>query len=320
VSPRLQPGRLILLVAVLGLVSCAPSYTLVANPPDPLLVEETFQFRKWVRPGVEPDTAVIGIHGFNGASIDYENLALHLIREQPRSAVYAYEVRGQGKDPKLERRGDIDHPGNWSRDLLRFTELVRARHPEARIVWLGESMGGLILTRTYREELAAGREPPVDALAISSPVVKFPDDFPAWKKGLVRGLAQLAPGIRVPLDTISGGEAVPMTHDTNHADQSETNQWHVEKHTLRLLASLGDMIEAMPDWAASFEVPTLVLHGGKDFFSEPEDIRDFVGRIPDDTPRIRRFYPEGHHLLMYDKVRDEVIDDIASWLDSLRQG
>jgi alpha-beta hydrolase superfamily lysophospholipase len=262
---------------------------------------------------------LVALHGFSGASIDYENLAKHLLKEQPKSAVYAYEVRGQGRDPKKDRRGDIDDPDNWSVDLLKFTSIVREQHPDARIVWFGESMGGLILSHTYRQQIDAGLKPPCDAIGISSPVVGIRDDFPAWKKELVRGVSKVAPKARITLETLSGGEEVPMTEDSVHSEQSETNSWHVEKHTLRLLVTLGDMIEEMPDCAATFQVPTVVLHGGKDFFTQPEDVEAFADRIPESTPHRRLFYPEGHHLLMYDTVKDEVIADIASWLDSLRK-
>lgn len=299
--------------------SCAPSYTLVSHTTPEQIQNETFKYRKWVRSGVEPDTVLVALHGFSGASIDYENLAKHLVKKQPKSAVYAYEVRGQGRDPKKDRRGDIDDPSNWSVDLLTFTSLVEKEHPDARIVWFGESMGGLILSHTYREQVEQGLKPPCDAIGISSPVVKIRDDFPGWKKELVRGVSKLAPRARISLETLSGGEDVPMTADSVHSEQSETNSWHVEKHTLRLLVALGDMIEEMPECAAAFEVPTLVLHGGRDFFTTTGDVKQFVERIPETTSHQHLHYPEGHHLLMYDDIKDEVIGDIAGWLDTLRQ-
>lgn len=319
---RFHPGRFLrpacALLAV-TLAACAPSYTLVSHTEPEAVRNETFQYRKWVAKDAEPDVVVIALHGFSGASIDWENLATHLIKEQPDSAVYAYEVRGQGRDPKKERRGDIDDPENWSIDLLTFTDLVRQKHPDARIVWFGESMGGLILSHTYRAQLEQGAEPPCDAIGISSPVVKIRDDFPAWKKELVRGVSKLAPKTRISLETLTGGEEVQMTETSVHSEQSETNSWHIEKHTLRLLVTLGDMIEDMPDCAASFQVPTVVLHGGKDFFTDKKDVETFAARIPEDVPQERLFYPEGHHLLMYDEIKDEVIADIAEWIDALRE-
>ena len=303
--------------AAVLLSQCATDYTLVTDKPEEAVRQETFGYRKWLRPGQQPDTVVIGIHGFCGAAIDYENLGKRLLKEQPETAVYAYEVRGQGKDPLKERRGDIDDPELWFRDLNRFTDMVRARHPKARIVWFGESMGALIVSTAYQQAAAAGDTPPCDALVLSSPVVKIRDDFPAWKKELVRKVSQITPTARVPLEALAGGNDVQMTHDTIHSEQAETNSWHIDKHTLRLLVTLGDMIDRMPDCARSFEVPTLVLHGGKDFFSSADDVKAFYGCIPKEAGRERRFYPDSYHLLMYDELKEKVIGDVEQWLEEL---
>jgi alpha-beta hydrolase superfamily lysophospholipase len=317
-----QPCRLIRLATgilfALLVANCAPSYTLVKNSPSQAVHNETFQYRKWVRSGTHPDTVLIGLHGFCGASIDYENLANHLLKTQPDTAVYAYELRGQGRDPLKQRRGDIDDPANWSTDLLAFTKLVKEENPNARIVWFGESMGSLILSHTYNDIVSKGGEAPCDAIGVTSPVVKIRGDFPKWKEELVRGISKLAPGARVSLEALSGGQPVQMTADSIHSEQSETNSWHVEKHTLRLLVTLGDMIQTMPECASHYQVPTLVLHGGQDFFTTPEDVKFYASHIPKSTDLTRKYYPEGHHLLMYDSMKDQVIEDIATWLKELR--
>lgn len=311
-ASRLRPVW-VAVACTLTLAHCAPSYTLVNHTESEEIRHETFLYRKWVASSTEPETVIVGLHGFSGASIDYENLALHLLRHQPRTALYAYEIRGQGRDPKKDRRGDIDDPALWCRDLLKFTELVKNEHPDAEIVWFGESMGALIVARTYQRQIARDEDPPCDAIAFSSPVVGIRDDFPAWKRSLVRGLAKFAPTARVSLKDLAGGEDVPMTGSSVYADQSETNSWHVESHTLRLLATLGDMIEYMPKYAEAIEVPTLVLHGGRDFFSQKKDIDEFVSHLENAPAVTREFYPGGHHLLMYDHVKDQVVCDIAAW-------
>lgn len=178
---RLLPLAAALLASVVA--SCAPSYTLVSHTTPQDVRNETFQYRKWVRDGVEPDTVVVALHGFSGASIDYENLAKHLLKEQPRSAVFAYEVRGQGRDPKKDRRGDIDDPENWSVDLLTFTSLVEKEYPDARIVWFGESMGGLILSHTYRQQVEEGLQPPCDAIGDQLARREAPRGTPRLEEG-----------------------------------------------------------------------------------------------------------------------------------------
>ena len=306
--------RVAVLAAAWCVASCAPSYTLVNNPKEAAR-GETFGYRNWVSKEAKPDVVIVGIHGFCGASIDYENLGLHLLKNQPRTALYAYEVRGQGSDPIRERRGDIGNPREWYRDLLAFTQLVKERHPEAKIVWFGESMGGLIAAHALRE--ASAEAPPCDGLVLSSPVVRFKDDIPAWQPALLRVAAATAPMARISLETLAGGQEIQMTQGSTHSEQAQTNSYHVNEHTLRLLGTLAEHIDTMNDCAATFRVPLLVLHGGKDFFNTDSDVRGFVAHVPGRVTY--RNYPEAYHLLMYDVERDRIFRGVEKWMSKLRR-
>ncbi len=308
------------LVAALMLSQCAPRYTLVSHSKDQAWLDqkhETFGYRKWVSATTEPDIAVIGIHGFCGASIDFENLGKDLLKNQPKTALYAYEVRGQGSDPFKERRGDIDHPELWYRDLLTFTATVRKRHPGARIIWMGESMGGLIASHTLSRE-GMGKAP-CDGLILSSPVVRIRADVPAWKKEVLKLAAATAPTGRISMETLAGGQPLQMTHTSTHLEQAETNAWNIDEHTFRLLDALATHIEEMDACAESFGVPVLILHGGKDFFTERSSVLEFMSHIPAGTPKTLRYYPDAFHLLMYDDRKDEVFHDVERWLRRFRR-
>jgi acylglycerol lipase len=305
--------------AALALANCSPHYTLVNQRKSSEEIarrNETFGYRKWVAKNVKPDVVVIALHGFDGASLDYENLGKDLLVRQPKTALYAYELRGQGNDPLKPRRGDIDHPANWYQDLDTFTGMIRKRHPNAKIVWMGESMGALILSHAWCQ--APANRPPCDALVLSSPVVKIRQDIPKWKVDLLNFAATTAPLARISLNTLSGGQDVQMTHDSTHSTQVQTNAWHVEKNTLRLLSTIGDQISSMNECARTFDVPVLVLHGGKDFFTDEAALWDFVRNIPADTPKTVRLYPDSYHLLMHDKQKDKVIRDVEDWVGRLR--
>jgi alpha-beta hydrolase superfamily lysophospholipase len=296
---------------------CAPSYTMVSNPTIAGAKGETFGYRKWISDQTEPDVILIGIHGFCGASIDYTNLGNHLIQHQPRTGLYAYEVRGQGSDPIHERRGDIGDPREWYRDLFAFTQLIRERHPDAKVVWFGESMGGLIAAHAWSE--SPPNEPPCDGLVLSSPIVRFRDDIPAWTPGLVQIAATTLPLARVSLDTLAGGQSVQMTQTSHHDTQAKTNPYHVERHTLRLIGALSRLINGMNGCASEFRAPVLVLHGGKDFFNSDSDVRGFVARIPEETAVTYRNYPNAYHLLMYDEKREAIFRDVERWVNRLRR-
>jgi alpha-beta hydrolase superfamily lysophospholipase len=305
-------------LAAISVAACAPQYTTVNYSKGDSVKVDSFGYRKWISKNVEQDVIIIGIHGFCGASIDYANLGNHLLQNQPETGLYAYEVRGQGSDPIQARRGDIGDPSDWYRDLFAFTQLVREQHPDAKVVWFGESMGALIASHAWREAPAAN--PPCDGLALSSPIVRFRDDIPAWTPGLIQIAATTLPLARVSLDSLAGGEDVQMTQTTTHSGQAKKNPYDIDKHTLRLLAALGRHIDGMNDCATTFRTPVLVLHGGKDYFNNDSDVRGFVARIPAGVSNTYHNYPQAYHLLMYDEKREVIFKDIARWTHKLRKG
>jgi alpha-beta hydrolase superfamily lysophospholipase len=304
-------------LAVLLFAGCGPDYTLINHRTESKAKEDSFGYRKWISPVVEPDVVIIGIHGFCGASIDYANLGNHLLQYQPKTGLYAYEVRGQGSDPIRERRGDIGDPKDWYRDLFAFTQLVEEQHPKAKIVWFGESMGALIACHAWRE--APVNDPPCDGLILSSPIVRFRDDIPAWTPGLVQIAATTLPLARISLETLSGGQDVQMTQTSHHSEQVQKNSYNIEKHTLRLIGTLGRHIDNMNECATHFRSPVLVLHGGKDYFNNDSDVRGFVARIPEGVSKTYHDYPQAYHLLMYDAERDVIFRDIEKWISQLRR-
>lgn len=299
--------------------SCSPGSGLVVNPSASGAKGDSFGYRKWLSESVDPDVVIIGIHGFCGASIDYRNLGKHLLRHQPKTALYAYELRGQGSDPIHARRGDIGNPRQWYDDLFSFTEMVRGLHPDAKIVWYGESMGALIAAHAYRES-AGSDVPPCDALVFSSPIVRFRDDIPAWTPGLVQVAASTLPLARISLDALSGGQNVQMTQKSVHSEQVKKNDYHVDQHSLRLIGTLTWLINGMNTCAGYFQVPVLVLHADKDYFNNDADVRGFVARIPETTHSTYKNYPNSYHLLMYDAKRETVFRDVRAWTDRLRGG
>ena len=290
---------------------------MIPNPTGAGAKGETFGYRKWISLTHEPDVVLIGIHGFCGASLDYTNLGNYLLEHQPQTGVYAYELRGQGSDPIHERRGDIGSPADWYRDLLTFTGLVRERHPGAKVVWFGESMGALIAAHAWRE--APPGPPPCDGMILSSPIVRFRDDIPAWTPSLIQIAATTLPLARISLDALSGGQNVQMTQKSFHGEQVKKNPYHVEQHTLRLVGTLSQLIGGMNDCAATFRSPVLVLHADRDYFNNDSDVRGFVARIPEGTSVTYRNYSEAYHLLMYDVKREVVFRDVARWVKRLRK-
>ncbi|MGC6581490.1 MAG: alpha/beta fold hydrolase [Akkermansiaceae bacterium] len=276
-------------------------------------------YTKWL-PKDEPEIVIIGVHGISGAAADYRPLATHLLANQTRIAVYAAETRGQGNDPIKERRGHVRKREDWYRDLYGFTALIRKKHPAAKIVWCGESMGSLIVLHAYARQAAEIKaKPPCDAIILSSPITEIKGDFPRWKIYAAHSLATIFPKARISLETLSGQDEVKVTKNSVHQRQVENNPYHIKRHTLRLLSTLGDMIETSHSAGQMVNLPMLILHGGQDIFSETKAVERFSKSLPNQKNITLKLYPESYHLLFHDHQSDEVINDIESWLKTLNK-
>lgn len=273
-------------------------------------------YNKWVKEKLKPKTIIIGVHGISGHSDDYHNLGAFFKKHSPSTVLYAAETRGQGLDPKVERRGDIRDAKEWFKDLYTFTDLVRKRHPEAKVVWFGESMGSLIVMHAYNNTPPGSKKP--DAMIVSSPIVDIQSKVAPWKVTALRVSTFLLPTLRISLESLSNGEKPQVTQADVHEEQAAKNEWYIRRYTLRLLLALGDLAEGMPNQAQQVQCPVLILHGGNDIFTAEDSVKKFHQSFPDKRPAVRKFYPDAYHLLMYDENREKIFKDASDWIKKLK--
>ena len=267
----------------------------------------------------KPTQIIIAIHGISGAARDFNPVAEHLLPTRSDVIIYAPEVRGQGNDPIKERRGHIPNRTYWFRDLQTFTNLIRKKHPGVPIVWLGESMGSLIVLNTFAEQHRAHPQAglPADALILSSPVVSLGDKLPFWLKWLSRLAVTFFPTAKISLSTLSGEENTQITADATYQEQVKNNPYHIDRFTLQLLDQLRQMIEAVEPQATAVKVPVLILHGGKDIFSKETEVQGFERAFTASPKVTRAYFPESHHLLFYDDGHENVIATLGKFLETL---
>ena len=130
----------------------------------------TFSYSQW-QPESSRDVraVVVAVHGLSGAALDFEPLAAHLLRHGV--ATLALELRGQGNDPLVNRRGDLTTLAEWYADLHAFLALARGKFPGVTLFLYGESMGAALLTR-FLSQASADDQPA--GLVLASPVVALP--------------------------------------------------------------------------------------------------------------------------------------------------
>ena len=267
-------------------------------------------FTKW--PG-EPSPAkgvIICIHGLSGAASDFWPVGDSLPKQG--YAVYGMQLRGQGNDPDIKKRGDIRSKQQWINDLEDFTALVKRRHRSAPVYWYGESLGALIAIHTAASTDA--RHLP-QGIILASPVVELrpnlrPDPL---KNFMIRAMLNFLPGGKISLETLGNAE-VQVTSQTTHRHQMQHTAHYVPAFTFRLFAAIEQMINQAPDAATRLTVPVLVLYTPHDPLVPKEGVERFYDRIASPAKQAA-FFPESYHLILHDKERDRALQTVRDWLE-----
>jgi len=271
-------------------------------------------YRKWL-PSNTVKRVLVCTHGICGIDNDFDGLAKFLLSKDKNTALYAYNTRSQGHDPVKNRRGDIADVTEWYRDLERFSSLIRKDHPEAEIIWFGESMGSMITLNSYAFWITKNNGvAPCDRLILSAPVINLRSQMKPWQEFALTLGNGIHPSYRVSLNTLAGGHAKEITNGVNH-DEATNNPYYVDSFTLRFLKKFGMEVDKMQHSICKVHSPVAIFHGGNDFFSGKQSVEAFLQKSPTHTPSDLYHYPNAYHLMLYDDEREKIFADILNWLN-----
>lgn len=272
---------------------------------------DNFSWSLWGESIPKPAAVVVAVHGLSGAALDFEPLGRHLAALD--IVTVALELRGQGNDPRIERRGDLLHLEEWFRDLVAFFALVRSRYPGVRLYYYGESMGAAILIRF----LAQANEIDFPAgLILASPVVALANPTPFWKEALFRLFYWADPGYRLDVRKFTRKKNEPpklVTRDEAHRKWFETASHKLDCFTLRFFQNLRQLIAGCFEAAPKIRTPVLVLYANHDIFIPPASVEQFFARLGSQEKELR-FFPNSYHLLLHDHDKAEALERIEAWL------
>jgi alpha-beta hydrolase superfamily lysophospholipase len=295
---------LLLLVAA----SCAPTLK-PAGPAigEPVLLDDAYvaadgtrlPLAVW-RPEGPAKAVMIGLHGFNNYRMEFREAAPELARRA--ILLYAYDQRGFGGSPTH---------GYWAgndalvEDAVAVGRLVRARHPDLPLRYLGLSMGGAVAMLA----LTRPDPPPVAGAVLVGPAVwgrKHIGAFGSWV------LDRLAHSIPAYPASVSGIPITPTNNSEVLRRMMRDPNVIKETRTDALWGLLGLMDEALES-ASRLRAPSLFIYGLKDDIVPREPTLDAIERVPADSPVRVAIYPNGHHMILADKATTIVADDVAAW-------
>jgi alpha-beta hydrolase superfamily lysophospholipase len=243
----------------------------------------TLAFSEWRASG--SSTVIVALHGMNDYGRFITDAATYW---QARGiTTYAFDQRGFGRT-----EGNGRWPGHdvMAADAATFVGLVRARHPGARVLLLGESMGGAVATLTAARSGPQG----VDGLILVSPAYWGWSNLDFVKRAGLWVMMQLAPGARLT------GRGLDIKPSDNQKILVALGQDPFVIKATRVDATHGlvDLMDAAWKEAPQVKVPTLVLCADGDQVVPSGPIRQAAASMQGPSQVI--CYPDGHHMLLRD--------------------
>jgi acylglycerol lipase len=253
----------------------------------------------WVT-GEAPRAVMVLAHGASEHSGRYAWVGEQLVARG--IAVHALDHRGHGRSGK---GAYIDRMAHAVADVGTLVEHARAAHPGAPVFLLGHSVGGCIAIA-----YAIEHQDRIDGLALSAPLAAL-EAAPLPLRIAGRVLSVVAPRtgvVDIDASAVSRDPAVVRDYEADPLN-------HHGKLPARTVSELADAIATFHDAAPRLELPLLVMHSPLDRltpFAGGKMIHDRASS-PDKTFIA---YDELFHELLNEPEREQVLADLAGWIDA----
>ncbi len=257
--------------------------------------------RLWLPPaGVAPAGVILALHGFTDSRDAWAYPA-------PGFAAAGWTVVA----PDQRGFGATADRGGWAGqavmidDAAELAHQLRARYPGARLVMMGESMGGAVVM------CAAARAPATaDAYVLVSPAVWGRGQMALPVRAALAAAYAVAPGWH-----LTGNE---VQLDIAPSDNREAllalmhDPLTLRGSTVATLHGLVDLMQSAQAAASSLPPDTLMLAGRRDQVIPPAAMAAAWAKLPGGVRQA--LYLNGYHLLLRDLGRALVQADVLAWL------
>jgi alpha-beta hydrolase superfamily lysophospholipase len=253
----------------------------------------TIVVRRW--DATDPRRIVVLAHGIGEHSGRYQHVANRLVADG--AVVYAPDHHGHGRSDG--ERGQVNDVELLVDDLASVLELARSEHADLPIALLGHSLGGIVVTR-----LVQRGEHELSALVLSAPAI---GGNPAFE-----GLLAMDPLPDVPIDP----EILSRDPEVGEQYASDPLVYHgpLTRQTLEEIFAAVDTIRSGPTLGT---VPTLWIHGEEDTLAPLAPTRETIERIRSDQLE-EHVYTGARHEILNEINREEVLDEVAGFLDGVQ--
>jgi alpha-beta hydrolase superfamily lysophospholipase len=251
-------------------------------------------------PETPPKAVIVLAHGLGEHARRYDHVTQRF--GEAGLVTYALDHRGHGRSGG--KRVVVRDIAEFTADFDTMVGIATREHPGLKCIVLGHSMGGGIV-------FAYGVERPdnYDMMVLSAPAVAAQDMVNPLVALAAKGLGVLAPGLPVQeLDFT----AISRDPEVVAAYVNDPLVYHgkVPAGLGRALLQVG---ETMPRRAPALTAPLLVVHGTADRLIPVDGSRRLIECVGSTDVELKE-YPGLYHEVFNEPERDQVLDDVVSWI------
>ncbi len=248
-----------------------------------------------------PKAVLIIVHGLAEYCERYDYVVEKINRKN--ISVYRYDLRGHGKSGG--QKGWVESYESYIKDLQEVVKLAKEENKNIPLFILGHSMGGFITAGygiKYKND--------VSGLILSAAALERPDSAKGINGALIKTFNKIYPGYKMKNDL---GKHV--SRDKEVVEKYIKDPLVLKKISIKLyyefLISGMNWIE---DNIKKFDNSCLVLHGKEDKIINYKSSIRFKDKINSDDKNII-IYDNLYHEILNEMEKDEVIQDVISWIE-----
>ena len=254
--------------------------------------------------GSEPWAVLIALHGMNDSRASFR-LAGPWWAERGIET-WVVDQRGFGQAPG---RGIWAGEARMTEDVRTAVLLARARHPNATIAVVGESMGGSVAVAAFGSD----RPPQADRVILLAPGV--------WGWSAQGPLNASALWIAARVAGPRAVEAPEWAIRDRFASDNRVELFRNGRDPNSILATrfdtlygLVDLMQSASEKLGRIQAPTLLLYGANDNVVEKGPMRRALEQAGERPDFRTGYYPDGWHILDRDLQAETMYRDVEAWL------
>jgi len=178
------------------------------------------------------------------------------------------DLRGHGNSDG--KRGHVPTFGTLLDDLFQTLEKARAAFPSKPLFLYGHSLGGLIVL-----DYVLKRNPKLDGIIVSAPLLKLASEPPAWKLWILKLCSRLRLNPSIP----NGVDDQLLSHDINVARIYRNDPLTHHHITPSLASGMFDAGQWCMDHASELSLPALFIHGAADGITSAAATQAFASQV-----------------------------------------